>query len=177
MKKLLLVATLMLAGLASQAQNYLGGSVGFMRDLSSHESNFTLAPEFGYTYSEHWGVGITLNYLYKNYSGSISNSFAFSPYARWTFAKVADEKLHFFLDGGFLFGFTKSTGVNTGIFYNIGLKPGISYSFNEHWCILTHLGFVGYEGSDRIAESLGYHRKFGLDFSSMNVNLGVYYTF
>lgn len=148
-----------------------------MRDGTEHETNITVAPEFGYTYSDHWGVGIVLDYTYKNYHAAVSNGFSFAPYARLTYARVADDKLGFFVDGGFAFGFVKSTGSNTGNYYNVGFKPGIFYNFNNHWSVVTHLGFLGYEGASSVAESIGYHRKWGLDFSSMNLNFGLYYTF
>lgn len=178
MKKLMLFALMVMAGLTASAQNYIGGSFGFTRDITGHETNFTVAPEIGYSYSDHWGVGVTLDYNYKNGAGYVSNGFSFAPYARWTFARVADDKLSFFLDGGFNFGFAKDRAISsTGVFYNIGFKPGISYAFNEHWSVVSHLGFLGYEGANHAGEDLGYHRKFGLDFTSMNLNLGFYYSF
>lgn len=177
MKKILMLAVLAISGLCSYAQTYIGGSLGVMRDITDHETNVTIAPEVGHSFSEYWGVGITLDYIYKNYRAAISNGFAFAPYARLTYARVADDKLGFFVDGGFSLGFTKNTGMTTGVFYNIGFKPGIFYNFNEHWSVVTHIGFLGYEGANKTGETLGYHRKFGLDFSSMNLNFGLYYTF
>ena len=177
MKKLLILAVVAISGLCASAQNYIGGSLGVMRDITDKQTNITIAPEIGYTYSEHWGVGLALDYVYQEGHGKLSNWFAFNPYTRWTFAKVADDKLSFFLDGGFSFGFTKHRGEDTGVFWNVGLKPGICYSFNEHWSVLTHFGFLGYQGANGVGESYGYHKKWGFDFSSMNVNLGVYYTF
>lgn len=177
MKKFIILALLAICGLSSYAQMYLGGSLGLTRDFTAKETNFTVAPEWGYSYSEHWGVGIVLDYTYKNYTGTISNSFAFNPYARWTFARVADDKLAFLLDGGFTIGFVGTPNTTTSVYANVGLKPGICYSFNEHWSILTHFGFLGYQGANSKAKALGYHEKLGFDFSSMNVNLGVYYTF
>lgn len=177
MKKILTLAVMAVACLCSSAQNYIGGSLGVMRDVTDHETSVTIAPEFGYTYNDHWGLGIVLNYTYKNVSHLPSNAFSFNPYVRWTFAKVADDKLGFFLDGGFNFGFVKNPGMDTGIFYNIGFKPGISYTFNEHWCVVTHLGFLGWEDASKDATALGYSQKFGFDFNSMNLNFGLYYTF
>lgn len=165
------------SGLCASAQTYIGGSLGFTRDFSSAETNLTVAPEVGYSWTEHWGVGVVLDYNYKNYVGTISNAFAFNPYARWTFARVADDKLAFFLDGGFTIGCVANPNSLVGTFYNVGFKPGLCYSFNEHWSILTHFGFLGYETANKTAKAMGYHEKVGLDFSSMNVNLGVYYTF
>lgn len=177
MKKLLLFAVMAVAAITASAQNYIGGSVGFMRDLTEHESDLTIAPELGYSFNDHWGLGLVLSYNYKNGTGYVSNGFGFNPYARWTFARVADDKLGFFLDGGFALGFVKPSSTDTGVFYNIGFKPGISYTFNEHWSVVSHIGFLGVEGANEEAEALGYPRKWGLDFSSMNLNFGLYYAF
>lgn len=177
MKKLLILAVVAITSLCASAQHYIGGSLGATYEFSKKETNVTVAPEWGYTYTDHWGVGIVLDYNYKKYPGQVVNGFSFNPYARWTFARVADDKLAFFLDNGFSIGFSKVREIPTGVFYTIGIKPGLCYSFNEHWSILTHVGFLGYQGANGDARAMGYEKKIGLDFSSMNVNLGVYYTF
>ena len=177
MKKFLLLALLAVSSLCASAQYYVGGSLGVMRDYTDKETNFAIAPEMGYSYSDHWGVGLVLNYVYKNYHAAVSNGFSFNPYARLTYARVADDRLKFFVDGGFDFGFAKKTGQDTGVFYHIGFKPGLAYDFNDHWSIVTHLGFLGYMGATKAGEEYGYHRKLGFDFSSLNLNFGLSYVF
>lgn len=179
MKKFLTLAVLAIASLSASAQWYLGGTFGVNRNDTDNTTSFTLAPEFGYGFNDTWSLGGTVAYQYKYLSGLKSNLFSLNPYARWTFARVADDKLHFFVDGGLGLGIGSTNDGNekTAVTWNIGFKPGVSYNFNEHWTILAHIGFLGYNGANDAAERGGYKNSFGLDFSTLNLNLGVYYNF
>lgn len=181
MKKFLLLCFMGVVSMAASAQLYLGGSFGVNRDFTENQTEFTLSPEIGYSFNDTWGVGGTISYQYKYQKGIKANVFDLNPYVRWTFARVAEDKLHFFVDGGFGIGLGDTKYKNfkseTLCIWNIGFKPGVSYSFNEHWTLLTHIGFLGYNGANDAAKEVGYTNKFGLDFSSLNLNFGVYYTF
>ncbi|MCH5238109.1 MAG: outer membrane beta-barrel protein [Muribaculaceae bacterium] len=181
MKKFITLAILAFSTICASAQAYVGGTFGITRDITDNETNFTIAPEVGYNFTERWAVGGTLNYTYNYNDGMKSNVFVINPYARWTFCRVADDRLGFFVDG--------SVGVGGGsskykdyksesiVVWNIGLKPGISFSFNDHCSIVAHVGFLGFNGANRAAKNAGFTENFGLDFSSMNLNFGFYYSF
>lgn len=181
MKKFLTFALLIIASISASAQCYIGGSFGVTRDISDNKTNFTLSPEIGYSFNSSWALGGTLNYTYNYNDGLKTNVFSISPYARWTFCRVADDKLGFFVDGGFGVGGGNSKFKDykskTVTIWEIGFKPGISYSFNDHCSVVAHVGFLGYNGANHAAKDAGYTENFGLDFSSLNLNFGFYYSF
>lgn len=185
MKKLLVIAAVALASVTASAQVYLGGSLGVDYTKADKKTTFTLAPEVGGSLSENWAIGAALNYTLQHQTGTNTNAFTVNPYVRYTFARVADDKLGFFVDGGFGLGFGKEKGQSkTDFVWNIGFKPGISYTFNEHWSVVAHLGWLGYQGvktyggafNDEDGKAM-FEEGFGLDWSSMNLNFGLYYTF
>lgn len=175
MKKILTLILLAFMSMTASAQSYLGGSLGLGYDFDSKSVNFTLSPEFGYNLNSKWAVGGTLTYSYQGEQEV--NIFALQPYARYTFAKVADNKLHFFCDGTVGFGLIAAKHEDTGALWQIGFRPGMSYSLNNHWSIVAHLGFLGYNGANEEAQDIGYHNRFGFDFGSLNLSFGVYYSF
>ena len=65
-----------------------------------------------------------------------------------------------------------NTTTSNNIF--VGIKPGISYAFNDKLCVVAHVGFIGYKGYN-----LGEHtvNKYGLKVDSETVNFGFYYCF
>lgn len=178
MKKFLTLAVVAIATLTASAQVYLGGSLGVMRNDTKKTTDFTIAPEIGYNLGDNWAVGATISYTHGTgeFMGMDDvelNNFTIAPYARYKFFKAVDDRLALFIDGGFGIGFVKPKGGKNGSVYNIGFKPGISFALNDHFTILSHIGFLGYEGGKE-----GYaEKKFGLDFSSLNLNFGFYYTF
>lgn len=175
MKKFLSLVIISIASLAASAQAYLGGSIGLGYDFDEESMNFTLAPEVGYNLNNKWAVGGTIAYSYE---GSMEiNTFAFEPYARFTFAKVADDKLHFFCDGTVGIGILSARRMDTGTIWQLGFKPGMAYNLNNHWSLVAHLGFLGYKGADRNAQDFGLSNSVGFDFGSLNLSFGVYYAF
>lgn len=187
MKKILALSVLAVAALSANAGVYVGGSLGVGYEDNEKKTTFTLAPEVGGNVSENWAVGGVLNYTLTNWDGDTNmNEFTLQPYVRWTFARVANDKLGFFVDGAIGIGINRYDDGDTGFMWNIGFKPGISYSFNEHWSVVAHIGFLGYNGyNDEYKDAYAkvnpkadpLSDRFGLDFSSMNLNFGLYYTF
>lgn len=106
MKKLILMAAMMVATLAVNAQVYVGGSLGF-ESVKEHKdadalSSFSIKPEAGYNLDENWAVGIQLGFssIDIDEDNSVS-TFEVAPYARYTFAKTGIAS--FFVDGGIQF--------------------------------------------------------------------------
>lgn len=179
MKKILLIALLSVISLSASAQFYFGGQVGFTRNATDNYTLLNIAPEIGYDFNEKWAFGGVLQYQYAYQNHVDLNVFEISPYARYKFAKVADDKLKFFVDGGIGLGVQKVTGYDTGFVYHIGLRPGMSYSFNEHWTVLAHLSQLGWEGATDKATN-GYGRKNQFTWNIFNWNdlmFGLYYSF
>lgn len=179
MKKLLLLAVLMIASLSASAQFYYGGQVGFSRNATDNITTLTIAPEVGYSFNEKWSFGGVLDYDYRYTSGVKLNIFEISPYARYKYAKLADDKLSFFVDGGVGFGFQKQSGLDAGFVYHIGFRPGISYALNDHYSIVAHLGNLGWEGAtDKATGEYGRKNRFTWNIFSWNdLMFGFYYSF
>ena len=183
MKKILTLAVLAVASLAATAQTYIGGSVGLGYDIDSEKVNFTLAPEVGYNLNSKLAIGTTLAYSYNgelkvnDKAQTVQNIFNFDPYVRYTFARVAENKLSFFCDGTVGVGVVKNEGADAGATWKVGFKPGMSYALSSKCSLVAHFGFLGYEGADDNAKVLGQKNKVGFDFGSLNLSFGAYFTF
>ena len=179
MKKLFLLVALIFATFTASAQFYYGGALGFSRNATDNVTTVTIAPEVGYSFNEKWSLGGVLDYEYNFNKGVKLNIFEISPYLRYTYARVADDKLKFFLDGGIGFGVQKVSKGDAGFVYHIGFKPGVSYSFNEHWSVVAHLGNLGWEGAtDKASQEYARKNKFTWNIFNWNdLTLGFYYSF
>ena len=179
MKKLLMLAALAISSLTASAQFYFGGQVGFSRNATDDITTLNIAPEVGYDFNSVWSCGGVLDYSYRYNAGNNLNIFEISPYARYKFARFADDKLKFFVDCGIGFGVQKATNYDAGFVYHIGFRPGVSYSLNNHWCVVAHLGQLGWEGAtDKASGSYGRKNMFTWNIFNWNdLRLGFYYSF
>lgn len=179
MKKVLLFAVMALASITASAQFYFGGQVGFSRNATDNVTSLIIAPEVGYDFNSQWAFGGVLDYEYRYYDKQNLNIFEISPYARYKFARLAEDKLKFFVDCGVGFGVQKATHYDAGFVYHIGFRPGVSYSFNNHWCVVAHLGQLGWEGAtDKATGSYGRKNQFTWNIFNWNdLRLGFYYSF
>ena len=179
MKKLLLLAVLAMASLTASAQFYFGGQVGVSRNATDNTTSVIIAPEVGYSFNDVWSFGGVLDYEYQYYNKINLNVFEISPYARFKFASVANDNLKFFVDGGVGFGVQKVTDYDAGFVYHIGFRPGMSYSFNDHWSIVAHLGQLGWEGAtDKATGAYGRKNQFTWNIFNWNdLMFGFYYSF
>lgn len=179
MKKILVSLMVVFAAVAANAQDlWIGGSLGFWSNSdakgSDFKTQFNISPEVGYNLSEDWSIAIGLGYAsYKPEAGETISSLSVNPYARWNAAKIGNLTL--FLDGGF-----SIQSIDKGDSYTawkVGIKPGLAYSLSPKFCIVTHVGFLGYQDCDDKIVNLDLVQKgFGLQLSN-NINFGVYYTF
>lgn len=179
MKKLLVLAFAAFASISASAQFYFGGELGFSRNATDNVTTVTIAPEVGYNFNETWAFGGVLDYDYRYHNGTDLNIFEISPYARYKYAKLADDKLQFFCDGSVGFGVQKYTGADAGFVYHIGFRPGVSFALNNHWSLVAHLGQLGWEGAtDKAASEYGRKNQFTWNiFKWSDLKLGFYYSF
>lgn len=120
----------------AKAQLYVGGNVGLAVTASSGGSAtaWEISPEVGYNINDSLAAGLSVSFAGSPFSFSVD------PYFRWYFAQAGNVK--FLADGIF------SAGQTEGLFiWGIGVSPGIAYSINDKWSIVSHLAFVGYEGA------------------------------
>lgn len=186
MKKLLLCATLALAALSANADGiYAGGSVGFWHQSTSESSTnqLTILPEIGYGINDKFSVGAEFGYDYTHLCGrKISvNLFEFNPYVRYTFFRSDNNFVNLFVDGtvgvGAGWASFEDDNSDTAVTYQIGLRPGLSLNFNEHFSFVTHIGMLGYKGADDNARLAGYKSEGGLMLNGNALTFGFYYTF
>lgn len=180
MKKLLLLAVCALASMTASAQFYFGGQVGFSRNATDNQTSLIIAPELGYNFNDKWAFGGVLDYEYQYSNGTNVNIFEISPYARYKYAKLADDKLTFFVDCGVGFGVQKVTNYDAGFVYHIGFRPGVHYAIDNHWGILAHLGQLGWDGATDKATIGKYARVNQFTWNIFNWNdlrLGLSYSF
>lgn len=175
MKKLFLMAAMMVATLAANAQIYVGGSLGFESSKENKDADaltsFSIKPEVGYNLSDNFAVGIQLGYASEEQSKDVTVSkFEIAPYARYTFAKVGAAS--FFADGGIQF---ISYGSDAkGSTFGIGVRPGVKFAASEKVDVIAKLGYLGYSKDN---DDLGGGSAFGLNIDNTNLELGVFFNF
>lgn len=183
MKKLVLLAMLVIASVSANAQFYVGGTVGFNREFDENHTDFAILPEIGYNLTDEWAIGAQLGYNHTYDNGMSTNLGVVNPYARLTFFRSSNNLVSLFIDGGvdLAFGSAKLSGQDssdTAFVWGVGVKPGISLNPTEHFSIEAHIGGLGYyDGNDRAKETGAVTPKFGVNFSTMNLNLGFMYNF
>ena len=172
MKKFLFTIALVAVAFVANAQWWVGGSVGYMYEDSNKPTpnEITVSPIGGYSFNENWGVGLGI--IINDQFGKNANVFGFglSPFARYT--PFTYEGFSILFDGGFDWRINSSKyGSVTGTSNNpsICITPGICYAFNDKFCLVAHLGFVGYKGYN-LGDNTS--NKFGLKLDSESVNFG-----
>jgi hypothetical protein len=179
MKKIMMIAAMMVAAVSANAQVYVGGGVGVA--TSSYDGNSTtvwsIIPEIGYNINDKWAVGTVIGYgetkTKVNGVKETVKTFQVAPYARYTFVKW--ENVNLFVDGTVGYQYENYAGVKTNTFA-IGFKPGVAVNLNEKLSFVAHVGFLGYEnekvkGDDKSTNS------FGFDLNGNALSFGVYYNF
>ncbi len=159
---------------------YVGGAVGFWRDITNHSTQVAIKPEIGYKLNPKYYVGASLGW-YHNYSGQdVSyNMFNIAPYVRYNFYQ--NNKVRVFVDGTVEVGLGR-TGYEGGhsdlaATYGIGFRPGVSLDLNKHFTLTARVGFLGYEGANKAARNGGAHSGFGFGVDANDINFGFSYTF
>lgn len=181
MKKFLLLAIAAVIGLGANAQDtkwYSGGQITFGRTTESisgvKSTQVTVLPEVGYNLTDKFAVGAVAGVSYRKSGGEEKTVFKVNPYARYTYYRY--ERVNLFVDGGVDFGIGRAHG-STAVEYGIGFRPGVSFSINDKFSLVAHVGFLGYQGGNRPAKRNGTPENWGLDLDSNNIMFGFSYKF
>lgn len=192
MKKILTLAVVAIAAVCGSAKAdglYLGGNVAFMHEHNDEFSynQLTVLPEVGYNFNDKWAVGGTVGYDYLHICNAKVdyNMFEFNPYARFTYFRTDNNLLQLFIDGGAGFGTGRASYHNdyiddsdTAVIWNVGFRPGIAINVTDKISIVSHIGFLGYQGANNTALESGlFVRKGGFSLDSKDVTFGFYYNF
>lgn len=138
MKKIFLVLVLAFAGIfTANAQVWIGGGLG--AQINKENTNFTLSPEVGYAFNDHWQIALGAGYTFDKleYIGS-TNELTIEPYVRYVATTIGDKfSLFFDLTGDF--GLIDASG------WAATLRPGIAWMATKHWTAAFRFGFLGYD--------------------------------
>ena len=98
-------------------------------------------------------------------------SFAIAPYARYSCYE--NKIVRLFIDMGLGFSTTKVKHGDRENGFEIGLKPGLAIKLNDHFSLITKVGFAGYRDDYRTIAGKG----FGVDVDGENISIGIDYEF
>ena len=207
MKKIILMAGLVIAGMTVNAQFYVGGSLGIGTNSESNkdgkkvgtsEVDFSIAPEVGYALSEKMDVGLFFNFgsnTRNDYSTpdnvgrkTTTTEWGVSPYVRYSFISFGKldlrGRLALNLSGG-------STEVdNNGTknersfsAFGASIVPLVLYNLSDKFALYTQLNFLGVDfESNKVKDgNTTTTFNFGVDTDNVatlgNVRLGFVYKF
>ena len=181
MKKLLLMVVICMTTLTAGAQEiFVGGGISMWRDTDIDEMSFSISPEIGYEYNEKWAFGGEFIFSHDHrilgiddnvYITESMNSFAIAPYARFTYYR--NKSLRLFLDMGFGISNWKAKHSSSETGFEIGVKPGLAFSLNDHFSLVAKVGFAGYRDEYLGSKNNG----FGVDLEGNNLSFGIEYAF
>ena len=181
MKKIILSAIVAVCAISANAQIWAGGSLGF--NVEDHkrwaetQTDFTIAPEIGYSLNEKWDVAAALKFGIRNNEDGIKDNntttFEIQPYARYTFAEAGIAK--FFVDGYVGFGSEKPKGHDAATTFKIGVRPGVKVALSDDICLVSTLGNLGYKSTKDIP-LVGDVNEFGFNLDN-TINFGIYFNF
>ena len=169
MKKIILTALVAIASITANAQVWVGGQLGFsVTNNDATDKNFTeftIAPEIGYSLSDKWDIAIALGDKYsKPEDIDATNDFFVNPYARYTFFQTG--KVGFFLDGGF-----SIQAGDSPTQWGVGLRPGVKFAASDKVTFVASFGGLGYK---KVEDE---YSKFGFNVNGNALQFGCYYSF
>lgn len=177
MKKILLLSLFALMASISQAQIWVGGSLGIKVDDDKKKTTISLSisPELGISLNSKWDIAVGITEVHTNYNPDIGNSYSanylsINPFTRYTIAEVG--LVSFFVDGGFIIGTGDYDGFENKTDWAIGLRPGIKLIVSSHLALTARLGYFGYRYEGEPDRST-----FGMGVDNSNISFGGYYTF
>lgn len=193
-KLFLSLAMLSMVCLATNAQVYMGGTLGFTSRQDASEvtkKNFTLVPEIGYQLNEKLSVGS--NFGYRRIGNTAASgftyacdkyiSFGIAPYIRYNVYQ--NQKVRIFADGVVSLWHVKYKGLQDagelteknidGNRWTAGIRPGIAYDATEHFSFLAKIGWFGYS----CTKMHGYKATdtWNMDLDTDNLSIGFLYHF
>lgn len=174
MKKILTLVVVLMAALSVHAQEmYLGGGISLWRNDDAKKTSFSIAPDFGYCFNEKWAVGAEIAYAHNSMEGVFEgskNAFALAPYARYSYYE--NKVVRLFIDMGMGVSVVKPEHRDSYTGVEIGLKPGLAIKLNDHFSLITKVGFAGYRHDYFRGEN-----GFGVALEGENISLGIDYEF
>ena len=189
MKKLFLAITIMVASVsATNAQFYIGGGLSLWHyNGNTKTTSFSISPDAGYSFNNHWTVGLAVGFdarfyhdkteerIYINSDGipetsiyTYHNYYSFyaEPYARFNY--FSTDRVKLFLDGVLGVALDEHGRYDGS---QVIVRPGISVNITEHFSLVGTFGMLGYIHGV-------YLNNTGFGFRLQNsLRFGFYYSF
>lgn len=189
MKKSLLAVVFAMVAMASSAQIYVGGSLGYsstsdkisndgteLKNESTGRLNFS--PEVGWVMNDEWSFGLLFNYISsssndkKNNVKTSASEWSVRPYARYTFYRL--DKLSFFADG--VLGVSSPEENWTEV--SVVVRPGVSVSLTENISLLSTINVLEYTSKSYNKDKAKYSKSnLAVDARASIASFSLYYTF
>src|SRR5574344_742611 len=191
MKKIFMSMIAIAMAVSASAQVYVGGTVGFgsVKTGSNDAKNtYKIAPEIGYQINDLWSAGVAFGFAkgdcdfqktgtYINSDHVTTGNDAttdpitkfVNPYVRYKFAKVGP--VDFNAEMEFTYAHTNNLGSNI----EVGLRPVIAFNLNQHFSLISKIGFIGYKDykpKDETPTNVKSN-EFGLDLNATNIQFGI----
>jgi len=135
----------------SNAQLYLGGSLGFNSSSSKSgstettSSSITFAPELGYSLTDRFDIGGAISITSSDNGSSVTSGWSLEPYARLAVLKMGNfsvlGKAYIKLAGSKTKSNSDSKITAESTTLAIGVLPMFTYRVSEHFLLLTELSF------------------------------------
>lgn len=184
MKKIFLSLAIILGTyvgvLAQEAgQKWIGGTASIWSSKKTeytNQLNIKFIPEFGYNFTDKMAAGISLGishtgkYKQGKYESPATNTYAISPFLRYTALKRDQGSL--FIDGGVSYSWYKISGENLkSNSLEIGLRPGFAFNVSNKVSLISKFGFLGYDNQKITSGKGEYKQRTNSDTFSFNLNL------
>ena len=164
MKKLVLVLAIVFAGvMTSNAQVWVGGGLG--AKVEKNYTEFSVAPEIGYTISPKWTIALGVDYTYQNAKDVYThNNLYLQPYVRYVGGTIG-HKFSLFADLGGDLGLHDAQGASA-----VTIQPGVAWAATEKFTAAFRFAKIGYD-----------HHIYGTDGFLLQgalacPRIGIYYT-
>ena len=191
---ILAIATLAVAGtIPAKAQKkgdfWIGGGISMdsfeKKVFADTDTNFSVAPELGYAFSDRWAVGVILefgkaksytNLLIDSYLAETISLWGIAPFARYTALKW--RVISVFVDGGVSYikqrnsifnsyGNISNSPEETSDILGVFCRPGVSLYLSKHISLTGRIDFFNacYKNVEADSESMSDNSFIGNGFA------------
>ncbi len=194
MKKLVVIVSLIFAGMTANAQLYLGGSSDFSTnstkldngDKKTSSVSFGFYPEIGYYLTDRFDIGLDFGFRVtgnKNHTYDTKATYTtwrFAPYVRYSLIQFGNFEL--IGKGAVSISGTDDDGSKRTLF-GINVSPIVGYNINDHFMLFTNLNFISFGFNSTFIKDgdKTYNFGFGLDANSLatlgDISIGCTYKF
>lgn len=167
-KRFLTVIIVLCLAVPASAQWILGGAFSVSHTGRDKSTSIDFRPDISYSFGRiSVGLSSTINFYHALQDGENDQTWdlSFAPYLQYSF--WSDDHFSVFLEGGVQYArFISKTNPNSR--WVPYLSPGVEFSFNDHWSLVTYLGRLEYDSSVR---RISFNAAFD------TISAGLYYSF